>query len=90
MGYFPTYSLGNFLSVQLYDKAVSEKPEIPAQIAAGHFSGLFDWLQDRVWKYGRRYFPQELIRKATGSPLETGPYINYLKTKFGGIYGVSV
>jgi carboxypeptidase Taq len=90
MGYFPTYSLGNFLSVQLYDKAVSQKPDIPSQIAAGEFSVLFGWLKENVWQYGRRYFPQELIKKATGSPLETGPYINYLKTKFGGIYGVSV
>lgn len=90
MGYFPTYSLGNFLSVQLFDKAAEENPSIPGQIAEGNFTTLFDWLKEHVWQYGRRYFPQELIRKATGRPLETGPYIQYLKTKFGKIYGVEV
>lgn len=90
MGYFPTYSLGNFLSVQLFDTATKANPAIGDQIAAGEFSGLFQWLKENVWRYGRRYFPQELIKKATGRPLETGPYIQYLKTKFGKIYGVSV
>ncbi len=90
MGYFPTYSLGNFLSAQLFAKIHADIPDLDSQIEAGDFKGLFAWLQTNVWQYGRRYFPQEQIEKATGSKLQTGPYIQYLKTKFGAIYGLSV
>jgi carboxypeptidase Taq len=88
MGYFPTYSLGNFLSCQLYDKALEDIPAIPGQIENGDFSGLFNWLKENVWTDGRRRFPQEQIVKATGRPLETGPYLRYLKTKFSEVYGL--
>ena len=90
MGYFPTYSLGNFLSVQLYEAAVSQVPSIPADIEHGNFTTLFEWLKANVWADGRRRFPDEQVRKATGRSLETGPYIKYLKRKAADIYGVSV
>jgi carboxypeptidase Taq len=86
MGYFPTYSLGNFLSCQLYDKAIDDAPQIPAQISAGDFSGLFNWLKEHVWTDGRRRFPQEQIIKATGKPLGTDSYLKYLKGKFSEVY----
>ena len=88
MGYFPTYSLGNFLSCQLFDKALEDNPSIPSQIQEGEFSGLFGWLKEHVWTDGRRRFPQEQIVKATGRPLESGPYLRYLTTKFNDVYGL--
>jgi carboxypeptidase Taq len=90
MGYFPTYSLGNFLSAQLFETAIAAKPEIPSDIANGSYASLFDWLVENVWKYGRRYFPQEMITKATGRELETAPYLKYLTSKFGDIYGLDL
>lgn len=90
MGYFPTYSLGNFLSVQLYETAVAQIPSIPGEIAQGRFESLFNWLKENVWADGRRRFPDEQVRKATGRPLETGPYINYLKAKTRDVYGISI
>jgi carboxypeptidase Taq len=88
MGYFPTYSLGNFLSVQLYDTALEQEPAIGRDIAQGEYGSLFNWLERNLWRYGRRYFPQETIVRATGRPLETGPYIAYLQRKFGALYGL--
>jgi len=86
MGYFTTYSLGNILSVQLYDKAVEEKPEIPEQIQNGQFGALHGWLEDRVYRHGRKYQPNELIQRATGEPLQSRSYVAYLKRKYGEIY----
>jgi carboxypeptidase Taq len=88
IGYFPTYSLGTILSLQLYDRAVQERPDIPEQIGRGDFSGLHGWLTEKVYQYGRKFEPNDLIERATGEPLQTGPYMNYLKTKFGDIYGL--
>jgi carboxypeptidase Taq len=53
MGYFPTYSLGNILSLQLYDQAVQDLPEIPEQIARGEFDGLRGWLTQHIYRYGQ-------------------------------------
>ncbi len=89
MGYFPTYSLGNFLSAQLFAKVREDVPSLDDEIRQGDFKSLFSWLDSHIWQYGRRYFPQELIEKATGSKLQTGPYIAYLKSKFGEVYGLS-
>jgi carboxypeptidase Taq len=87
MGYFPTYSLGNVLSVQLFNKAVEDVPSILAEIEQGQFASLLHWLRENVHRHGRKYLPEELIRRATGSPLTVQPYADYLRDKFGELYG---
>jgi carboxypeptidase Taq len=90
MGYFPTYSLGNILSVQLFDKAVEDVPSIPTDIGNGEFAPLLGWLRENIHQHGRKYLPADLVRRATDSPLTTRPYLDYLRRKFGEIYGLEV
>jgi carboxypeptidase Taq len=85
-GYFPTYTIGNVLSVQLFDAALKAHPEILEQMEGGEFSALFGWLRENVHRHGARYYPDELVERATGRPLDTGPYLSYLKNKFGELY----
>jgi carboxypeptidase Taq len=85
-GYFPTYTIGNVLSVQLFDEAVKARPSIPQQIRAGEFSALLGWLRENVHRHGARYYPDELVERATGRPLDTAPYLSYLNEKFGDLY----
>lgn len=87
-GYFPTYSLGNILSVQLWNAAEREIGEIGPQMERGEFSGLLGWLRENVHRHGHKYPPQELVRRATGGPLTVAPYIAYLRSKFGALYGL--
>ncbi|MEJ2666865.1 MAG: carboxypeptidase M32 [Deinococcales bacterium] len=89
IGYFPTYSLGNLISVQLFDAAVAAHPHIPADIRAGRFGTLLRWLRENVHRHGARYLPEELLERATGSGLDAGPYLRYLKAKYGELYGLS-
>lgn len=89
MGYFSTYSLGNFLSAQIFEQVQKDHPGLTTEIANGEFGTLFSWLERKVWRDGRTYFPQEQIERATGSRLVTGPYISYLRTKFGELYQLS-
>jgi carboxypeptidase Taq len=88
MGYFPTYTLGNILSVQLFDTAVSQRPEIPESIRQGEFAPLHDWLEQSLYRHGRKYQPNEVIERATGKPLTIDPYVAYLTRKFGELYGI--
>ncbi|MBV9280677.1 MAG: carboxypeptidase M32 [Chloroflexi bacterium] len=86
LGYFSTYSLGNITSVQLYDRAVQEVPDIPEQIARGRFEGLHGWLTDRIYRHGSKFEPNELIQRVTGEPLQSRSYLAYLRRKYGEIY----
>lgn len=87
-GYFPTYSLGTVLSVQFYEKALAEHPELPEEIRGGRFETLHRWLTDNIHRHGSRYEPVELIRRVTGTGLDAGPYLRYIREKYGDIYGI--
>src|SRR4029453_16132959 len=88
IGYFPTYSLGNLASVQLFDKAAQDIPDLRKRIAAGDFGPLLMWLRENVHQYGRKYTPDQLIKRATGKKLSAKPYIKYLQKKYKQIYGL--
>jgi carboxypeptidase Taq len=83
IGYFPTYTLGNVISVQIWDRAVSELGDLEPDFERGEFGRLREWLREHVYRYGRKYPPRELIRRVTGSDIDSGPYLEYLRTKFG-------
>lgn len=88
-GYFPTYTVGNVLAAQLYEAAVAARPEIPDEMERGEFRALREWLTENVWRHGGRYDPDDLVIRATGRPMETGPYLSYLRTKFGELYDLA-
>lgn len=89
LGYFPTYALGNVLSVQLYDAACRAHPGIPEEIGRGQFATLLGWLRTHVYRHGRKFLPGEILRRATGEGLTPEPYLRYLQDKFGEIYGIA-
>jgi carboxypeptidase Taq len=87
-GYFPTYALGNLVSIQLWEKMESEIGNTEDLIFKANFEPILGWLRENVHKYGAKYEPQELVQKITGSKISPEPYIRYLETKFGDIYGL--
>lgn len=87
LGYFSTYALGNLVSAQLWEKINEDIPDLPEQIQQGEFGGLLKWLRTNVHRYGRKYEPQELVQRITGSKIDPAPYMRYLRKKYGAIYG---
>jgi carboxypeptidase Taq len=88
LGYFSTYALGNLVSVQLWAKQKQANPGIDSQIAAGDFAPLLGWLRENIHQYGRKYEPQELVRRVTGSSIDPAPYLGYLKQKYSEVYAL--
>jgi carboxypeptidase Taq len=86
MGYFSTYSLGNLISLQLWERIQVEIPDLFDQFRSGEFSALLKWLRENIHRHGSKFEPQELIQRITGSKIDPKPYIHYLQTKFGQIY----
>lgn len=87
IGYFPTYTLGNLLSVQLLD-AARQQPDIAAGLESAEYAPLLAWLAEHVHQYGRSLTPGEIAVKATGRPLTADPYVAYLHRKYEDIYGL--
>jgi carboxypeptidase Taq len=87
-GVFPGYTLGNLIGAQLMEKIRADIPDLDAQIEAGQFAALLGWLRKNVHRHGRKFTPNELLERATGKPLEAGPWIAYVQTKFGALYGL--
>jgi carboxypeptidase Taq len=82
IGYFPTYALGNVISLQLWDVVRRALPDLDAQLAAGELLPLSDWLRDNLYSLGRKLTPKETIERLTGSPeIDPEPYLAYLRDK---------
>lgn len=85
-GGFQGYTIGNILCAQLYAAALAAHPETPHQMARGEFDTLRGWLRHNLYRHGRKFTPNELIRRATGGPMSIAPYIDYLRGKYGELY----
>ncbi len=88
IGYFPTYTLGNLMSVQLFEAAQRAYPNIVEDMKKGEFDNLLGWLRETIHQHGSKYTPAELVTKATGQALTAKPYIQYLNQKFKSVYGI--
>jgi carboxypeptidase Taq len=87
-GYFPTYTLGNLYAAQFAERARQELGDLDADFRKGEFGRLKGWLKDRIHRQGMRYRAPDLCRRITGQPLSPRPLLNYLKKKYGPLYGV--
>ena len=86
IGYFPTYTLGNLISSQIFEKAIQQRPEILPAIENGEFMPLLQWLRTNIHQHGRKFTSEEILKRTTGESLRPIYYLNYLQTKYAEIY----
>jgi carboxypeptidase Taq len=82
IGYFSTYLIGTVASVQIWEAARRDLPELEELVGRGEFQPLREWLGEHVHALGRKYSPQETLRRATGSALSAQPYLDYLRANY--------
>jgi carboxypeptidase Taq len=87
-GYFATYTLGNLISVQLWETYKKQDGHWEERIRRGEFGRLREWLREAVHQHGRSYQPRDLVARVTGHPVSTAPYLEYLESKYGELYGL--
>ena len=80
-GYFPTYALGNVISVQLWQRTTADLGNLDEQLERGELASLREWLREHVHRWGRVLTPGELLERAAGGPLDPAPYLRYLDEK---------
>lgn len=85
-GYFSTYALGNLIASQIWENLKSEIPNLADQIRGGQFSDLREWLRQNIHRHGKKFEPQDLVERVTGSKIDPEPYMHYLQEKYREIY----
>lgn len=86
IGYFPTYTLGNLYSAQFYSASKRDIPDLEEQITKGEFTNFLQWLRKNIHIHGKLYTARDLVMKATGEPLKSQYFMDYLKKKYSEIY----
>ena len=87
IGYFPTYTLGNLMSAQIFARLGEDIPDLEEQIGAGEFANLLAWLQDNIYRHGRKFTANELLeRMGCGEP-SAAPWLAYVRSKYGEVGG---
>jgi carboxypeptidase Taq len=89
MGYFPTYTLGNVLSLQFFQQTLKDMPDLQEQFSQGEFGGLIEWFKEKIHQHGRKFRASELVKRITGADqIDARPYLAYIKQKYSEIYGL--
>jgi carboxypeptidase Taq len=88
LGRFVGYTLGNLISTQLVTAARRDLPDLDVDLAAGRFTPLRDWLRTHVHRHGRKLTPDDLVRRASGQPIEAASWIAYVREKYSALYGL--
>ena len=86
IGYFPTYALGNVISLQIWAVVREALPDLDAQMEAGELEPLSLWLRENLYSLGRKFKPMETLEEVTGfSRIDPEPYLAYLREKLSAL-----
>ncbi|MEZ0326146.1 MAG: carboxypeptidase M32 [Fimbriimonas sp.] len=88
IGYFPTYSMGNLLSYQIWNALQKEVPNTDELMASGSFEPILSWLQQKLYSKGRSVPPKQLIQQVTGKPIDPADYLAGLQSKYASLYAL--
>jgi carboxypeptidase Taq len=81
-GYFPSYTLGAMAAAQLMKAARAATPGLDAALAEGDLAPLVGWLRVNVHAHGASLGFQDLLRAATGKPLDPMDFQAHLASRY--------
>jgi carboxypeptidase Taq len=81
-GYFPSYTLGAMAAAQLMAAARRAVPDLDAALARGLLAPLIGWLRQKVHGQGSLLGFNDLLRAATGKPLDPADFEAHLAARY--------
>jgi len=72
----------------LFEQIESDLPGLWGNVERGEFAPLLGWLRTHVHEVGRRKLATEIVEDATGKTPDSEPYLRYLESKYGELYGL--
>jgi carboxypeptidase Taq len=85
-GYFASYTLGNLYGAQIYRSLRNSFADFDQRLAAGETAFILKWLDERIYKFGAIYQPDELMKRVTGEASNPQYFVQYLTEKFSQLY----
>lgn len=83
LGYFPTYSLGTFLSGLWLKKIEDDLGKIDNLLSNDSgIEEIQEWLKNKIHQYGKVYLSKDLIMKIYGQEFSVKPFLDYLTKKY--------
>jgi carboxypeptidase Taq len=82
IGYFPYYTLGAMAAAQLMAAARAALPTLDAALAQGNLAPLTSWLSAKIHSNGARLGFNDLLRAATGEPLNPAAFEAHLTRRY--------
>lgn len=83
VGYFPTYALGCFYAAQLFESLAIDFPDYEKRFRNKELLFIKEWLNEKIHKYGRKFFSEELMQNATGKDISADSFVKYIQRKYG-------
>jgi len=81
-GYFPSYTLGAMAAAQLMAVATRQTQGLKTAMGLGDLSPLINWLHVNVHAQGSLLGFNELLREATGKPLDPADFQSHLRARY--------
>ena len=81
-GYFPSYTLGAMAAAQLMAAARRDVTELDAGLGRGELAPLVGWLRPKVHALGSLLGFNDLLRHATGKPLDPADFEAHLRERY--------
>jgi carboxypeptidase Taq len=81
-GYFPSYTLGAMAAAQLMKAARVAAPGLDQALSEGDMAPLLGWLRAHVHGKGSLLGFQDLLRAATGKPLDPQDFMDHLRARY--------
>jgi len=81
-GYFPSYTLGAMAAAQLMAQAREEVDGLDEALAQGSMTPLLGWLRRKVHALGSQLSFNEILRAATGRPLDPAAFQDHLRARY--------
>ncbi|MCB2182346.1 MAG: carboxypeptidase M32 [Desulfobulbaceae bacterium] len=81
-GYFPTYSIGNLASAQIWAAYRRYDAHAESTIRSGNLQKIRLWLTEQIYRHGSVYPPSVLLQKVTGEKLNSAYFKEYLQEKY--------
>jgi carboxypeptidase Taq len=81
IGYFPTYTIGNLVSAQIWQSYCNFDPDYRQTLQQGQLGKIRQWLTDNIYCHGALFPPAELLQRVSSEPLHSSYFVDYLKNK---------
>ncbi len=86
-GYFPSYALGSAFAAQMY-ASMKKKMDFEGLLRQGKLDVIRDYLREHIHRHGKVKNSRQLLKDMTGEDFDPHYYVEYLKEKYGKLYGL--